>query len=370
MSISVNDIFGSKDTILEEVIILPPQRRRGSPTAFSLPAGYVWSDFEYIELYCEDGVSSSQGSIVAQTTVTKDSIGVNSAYYANYYSGSSVWDAVIIITSDTAGTWQSTGNGSVWMVKGYTKRYASRNLSKIINVNNGIDVGVNRRIEIDIATELGPDYVGRDLLVEAEVYWDASGGGTAGWGNSGWIFEQPTLFSYGVRAHVLNDKIVVQTASTQLLANSKDCGSPFGKTTGTYSSAPIRVKVWKIDQYITPTTSGGAGKTVLWSGNLRSSGSIVFNDDPTKYDDIRIEGYTDNTAGFGTYQGRFSRTLDSESFLNVDGLESIVHIHDVSSGSSYWVSQMTSITTSGAQVNTAVSNWTGGITKVYGINYQ
>jgi len=59
------------------------------------------------------------------------------------------------------------------------------------------------------------------------------------------VYPSTSSNSYGVLASVFDGSIVVQTAKTALIGNSVYDGNPWGSIT-TITSAPCRVKIWKI----------------------------------------------------------------------------------------------------------------------------
>ena len=85
-------------------------------------------------------------------------------------------------------------------------------------------------------------FLGYIVKCEAEIYDNNQ------WGATGWYSDAytGTARSVGVKANQLNDdSIVVQTGLLNVASTSSTTGSPFGRTGGV-SSAPCRVKVWKI----------------------------------------------------------------------------------------------------------------------------
>lgn len=84
-----------------------------------------------------------------------------------------------------------------------------------------------------------PDYM---VACDAEILFDGK------WGNSGWYTAANV--SKGIKASALSDKIVLQTGNTQISVSSFFSGDPFGKTNGDISTAPCRIKVWKIGKKV------------------------------------------------------------------------------------------------------------------------
>lgn len=354
MSNNLKDVFGSSSDYLDEVIILPWDSSRNSGS-FNLPAGYTWDDFEYVEFMAGNTGASSQ--IMATNTLDKIKIQSSPNDWDVLISYEGGYFIAVEAESSTSFSLNATGSTmSLGAVKGYTKRYATRNHSAVVNVNGGANIGVNQRYEIDIATELGSEYVGRDLVVVAEVF-NNSGSGVSGWGDSCWFFNSSNSAAYGTKATTFGDKIVVQTGTGAIASNSSRSGNAYGIGAIDIASAPCRVKVWKVEQYITPTAVGGAGKTVLYDGPLVENGdTVILLDDITKYDDIKIYGISGGT------------TIGGNTFEPVVLLDP--------SYSSFWVSeyqtsnyvQVSSIT------NTTMDVLAGGagqgVTRVIGINYS
>jgi len=93
------------------------------------------------------------------------------------------------------------------------------------------NIGVNSRYVIS------NPFPGYHVMCQLEVLY----GGV--WGNPGFQLSSPS--SYGAAANQLNGgSIVVQTGVTAIKVDSSSMGDPFG-TTGTVTSLPSRVKVWK-----------------------------------------------------------------------------------------------------------------------------
>ena len=63
------------------------------------------------------------------------------------------------------------------------------------------------------------------------------------WGETGWAYSNG---GYGVKASQIGTSIVIQTGSVALAASSEDSGNPLVTVTPV-SSAPCRVKVWKVN---------------------------------------------------------------------------------------------------------------------------
>ena len=261
---------------LDEVVILPyDETRLDTSGSFTIPDG-EWDDFDYViaEL-------SIAGVWHGSAEVQKERI-VSAAYGSpmfrvGYTANTKSYIQRIFKVTETTGSWELvTGSSicSVLQIVGYKKRYATKNLSKTVVLTpenttggtfvNGTDVQVNQRYEIDIASVLGSDYVGKDLIVREEIYNDGSSGGTLGWGKSPLrdVWEGTTLnswYHYGIDGDVEDDKIVVYTAGYGANISTGHSLIPAALTnkwgvTSNVSSAPCRIKVWTVQQYVTNNT--------------------------------------------------------------------------------------------------------------------
>ena len=297
------DVFNGQNQELVRVTIVPHGTYTGVQT-INLPAGYQWTDFESIEFYHTTFSTGVPQRVGGDTFILdKDQIAVRPTDWTAIHSIQSGIQTQITATSSTQPTTGVSGDIQLKHVIGYIKRYKGYNASTIVNVNNGNNVSNNQRYEIDIATELGTDYVGKDLIVQVEIY-NNSGSGIAGWGSiAGVWYDSGT--GTGVHASVFNDKIVVQTGLTRLTQTASHTGNPFNNSSN-ITSAPCRVKVWKVEQFITNTAGsvGGGGKTVLWSGSV-TSGTITFADSMTNYDAFIITGFING----GYYSATFVTDL-------------------------------------------------------------
>lgn len=127
-----------------------------------------------------------------------------------------------------------------------------------------IDAGTvsnNNRYVFDIATEMGADWVGKDLLIQTEVQYNGE------WGDPEWIY---TSGGRGVKTNQFNsDKVVVQTGSSVVLnAEGSTGGHPFGSAANS-SSIPCRAICYKFtDDAI---AAGVVGSTTV------DLGTISFN---------------------------------------------------------------------------------------------
>lgn len=247
---TLTNVFNSNIELLENVVIVPFKTTGGGYTAatFTLPDGYRWSDFDYIEVYPtygNYGVAATYETVVVPRQQLQ--LSPTGWFAASHVEGNN-WMKLQANTSTTAQL-TTSGNGRLGAIIGYFSRKAisqPNNLCKVINVNGGSPVGRNQRIAIDIRGELGEEYVNKDLIVQAEMY-NNTGKGEAGWGHpEGWSVDNNGNTS-GTRATVLNSNIIVTTGTRSL--DSWNGNKMWGTLIGDITSAPIRVKVWKIDDF-------------------------------------------------------------------------------------------------------------------------
>lgn len=254
---TLNNIFGNVDQSLERVVILPVGKYTSG--TYTIPNGFIWTDFESIEVSGKQAGTQFVNTVIA----TKEHI----SQYPTSFKATIQMDNshACGITAKSLNTYEISRSGisvGVAQIIGYKKKYTSENSSKIIAVNDGKDIVKDKRYEIDIATELGTDYLGRDLIVVAEIYNDGSvtNGGKAGWGESGKMDASGTSSRF-VIASAFGDKIIVQTGTHGLTWPSRISGSPFGRTLNTeVTKAKARVKVWKVDQFLPKDTDAGGSK--------------------------------------------------------------------------------------------------------------
>lgn len=370
---TLNDIFGGQHQLLEEVIILPFRGGTGTGGAYpndtySLPAGYSWTDFESVEFSLGD----TGGSVDVYSTalLSKDIAAVEPTSWTvvpSYNIGADVRTVAIqALDNHRFSINGASPNVGITLVKGYTRRYATQNVSAIVNVPGGEpngDIGVDERIVLDIETVLGSDYVGKDLIVQAEIYNDGTIGGAVGWGrvaDSNWVQGTTGVNTFtGVGAATFEGKIVVQTGFTELARDGSQVFNPFGMLSGVITSAPCRVKVWKIDQFITNTAgSGGGGKTTLFESTGETTGTHSLTDDISKYDMIQFEGRVDSPSF------TVSTLVDPDTILSSNG--NIV-IGTYSSGGVGFMSRITGMTNATFTVSVL---GTATVNKIVGINYS
>ncbi|MCK5016761.1 MAG: hypothetical protein KAS32_06775, partial [Candidatus Peribacteraceae bacterium] len=217
------------DETLDEVIILPVGTHGAG--SHNLPGGYSWTDFESVEWGMNISTTlRATGQIVKEFIADRPT-----TFDAQIYSATSGTNYWTTLTATGSSSFDITVlSSTVTYIKGYIKKYGTRNLSKTVSVNGGVDLVVDSQYEIDIATELGTDYLNRDLIVVAEIY-NNSGTGTAAWADPGWVWDRN-----GTKATVIDDKIVVQTGANAVSAKATHSGSGLGNT-AVILSAPARV---------------------------------------------------------------------------------------------------------------------------------
>lgn len=109
---------------------------------------------------------------------------------------------------------------------------------KIVAVNSNNNIGTNQRHVIKLST-LGADWVGKQIIVRAEVYYNGK------WGDPGYAQQGSRSASYGTKASQLGDEVIIQTGSYQVMNTSSWTGNPF-KFTGELSSAKCRIVCWMV----------------------------------------------------------------------------------------------------------------------------
>jgi hypothetical protein len=356
--LNTNEIFQGNSEYLDEVIILPVGSHGAG--SYNLPAGYLWTDFESVEIVYG---RPTENDAFSTRTLPKEFIQANPTDWIVRMNGVGTGETILvnsILKATSINTMELTdytaAAGALKCVKGYIKKYGTRNHSKTVSVNGGANIAVNSRYEIDIATELGADYLNRDLVVVAEIYYDGSSGGVAGWGNTGTFWSSSTSIARGVRAEVLDNKIVVQSGLDGIMAGSNLSGSPFGNTSGVTTPVPARVKVWKVDEYL-PATKSSGDITTIWTGSAGNGVTVDWSGTSyvlSQFDAILI---VSNISG-----GSKGSVVLPPSEL-------------VGYASSIWVVPYTSTARArvGSITETSLQAITDGgylITGVYGINYN
>ena len=172
----------------------------------------------------------------------------------------------VIVSNDMEGTFYS--DSGLVKVIGYKKRYATKNLSKTVVLTpenttggtfvNGTDVQTNSRYVIDIASVLGSDYVGKDLLLKVEIF-NTTGTGVADWFKvpfaSVYTESNATFSNWGVEVTKAGEELHVCTAGYGAGATTADtllwgyAQNTLGVTSN-LDTAPCRVTVWTVQQYI------------------------------------------------------------------------------------------------------------------------
>jgi len=120
--------------------------------------------------------------------------------------------------------------------------YANNPDGVIIDVNGGANIAANQRYEIDIATAIGADWVGKVSSVTAVIF-NNSGSGTADYGPSGSV-RTGSIGRFAI-ASLVGSNIVVQTGITSLSDASIISGNGFGNA-GVISSTDCKVLVTRV----------------------------------------------------------------------------------------------------------------------------
>lgn len=123
----------------------------------------------------------------------------------------------------------------------------------------------NTRYTFDITSELGADWVGKDIISKSIV--DVSGNE----GTPMWAYDTS---SKGVRSDQLDsDTIVAQTGSGGVIeGNSSHSGSPFGSTSEV-SSIPLKIKCYKLND--DAVAAGVVESTTLSIGTLSNNSRVI-----------------------------------------------------------------------------------------------
>ena len=261
---------------LEEVVILPyDDTRLATSGSFTFPDG-EWDDFDHIiaelsisgtwhgsaEVQKERIVSAAYGSVVFRVEYTAS----NTSYVQRIYKDSA-----------TTGSWNIITGGStcsVLQIKGYKKRYATKNSAKEIilsesNTTGGVitsgSISTLQRYTLDIASVLGAEYVGKKLIIKTEIF-NNSGVGDADW----FELADESFYDGSGNAWRHGGVITDHTATTIRIATAGYGGryiegtdiarlhwGDYTNTAGTNStiaSAPCRITVWTVEQYVTNNT--------------------------------------------------------------------------------------------------------------------
>ena len=151
-----------------------------------------------------------------------------------------------------------------------------------------------------------------------------------------------------------------------MCGNSSLTGNPFATDTNIFS-APCRVKVWKIDQFITNTAgSGGGGKTTLFEGAAAPNAIITLSQGIDRFDVVKLI-----SSGFiGSIRHYFETDINVDSIsLNPNNRFNVGSFYETNTNRfAVWVDFTT--TTSVRCIMNLGTDWTDGqVNKVIGINY-
>lgn len=247
--VSLNDLYGGKKSEeLESVVIFMANVSGETPATITLPDGYKWSDFELINI---NASYSSADFLVNSIEVNREWIlnkGVN--WRAMVRMSTHLEDIYTIIRGETESTASVTytANGALGSIIGYKKKYATTNLSVVLDVNGGNDITVNSRYEIP-ASALPANFLESDgsikknVIVRAEI--NISGSLYSGWAEYSKVLlfgGTPTYQTYGVECQVVNNKLLVFTGNNSgvLALPSSQITNAWGNSSD-ITSAPCRV---------------------------------------------------------------------------------------------------------------------------------
>lgn len=356
--LSTKDIFGGADEFLvSETILAVGSHGAGS---YTNAAGTNWTEYEYIEFTW--GLITSTQAYTTHTISKEFIANAPTSFSVRHENAASV--GILTLTATGATTFDVVISGSgvnLIQIKGYRKRYGTRNTSKTLMVNGGANIAVNQRYEIDIATELGSDYLNRDLVVVAEIYNDGTSG-TAGWGETGWVYNGTNYA--GVKASVFGPSIIVQSGANQLCQDSGSSGNPFGNVSA-ITATTCRVKVWKVDEYL-PATKSSGDITTIWTGSAGNGVTIDWSGTGyilSQFDAIFIT----SDIGWDVSSPLMlpSDMIASSSQLLLSAEYSVAAGYNVVQRSSNITdTSLTLATLSGSNITTNV------VTGIYGINYN
>ena len=130
-----NSYFTQPTELLEEVIILPYIVNDGyTGGRYSLPAGYSWTDFECVEFITYEDLTAKNSSPIV---LTKEAIAAEPTSWGTISNARSGLQCQANADSNNQFTISATRSMGFKMVKGYRRRYATQNVSAIVNVNGG-----------------------------------------------------------------------------------------------------------------------------------------------------------------------------------------------------------------------------------------
>ena len=253
---------------LERVVLLPFGNYSSSTLDIS---PHKWTDFEEIIFTSK---SASSLHVYAPEAIQKEVIAANPTSWEatmGYNDPQTGFVISIAATGESSSTLTYANVGTVLLgsVVGLKKRYATKNLSKTIvlapdNTTGGTfvngEIQLSSRYSLDIATVLGSDYIGKDLIVKAEVF-NNTGSGVADWGESPYVKggDGSGDWAFGVNASQIGDYIVVQapngSSDSAFIPTYSDWnGNGFGNSGVDSRSCECRIKVWTVEQYVTNNT--------------------------------------------------------------------------------------------------------------------
>lgn len=334
-------VFNGADEFLDEVIILPVGSHGAG--SYNLPGGYKWTDFESVEFV--GNPSAGDATIQGVSIAAKEYINNNPVSWSSKIKMStSTTDYQVQVNATGASSFSvaslNAGTEAIVYMKGYVKKYGTRNHSKTVNVNGGANIAVNSRYEIDIASELGAEYLNRDLVVEVQLFANGR------WAKSEGLdyYHNGADYTQGVGVTVKDSATIEVFTGTYTNLIRAGLNNPWDAT-GAVTAAPCRVKVWKVDQYL-PSTQSSGDITTIWTG---SAGN----------------GVTVDWSGTGYILGQFDdiKVTDSNGYTTIVTPSELLAALDARPSSAVALQTFT-------ETSAVVLSTSGTIISIYGINYK
>ena len=151
--------------------------------------------------------------------------------------GVGVWGVVLFGTVSNAGAADAAALATSYANQQAQLNALNGSLDFAIVYPNGGSAGAPANAAINSRYVSSNPFPGFNVICIAEIQLSGK------WGDPGWIYGTGGA---GVKSSQYDDTIVTQTGSVSLKATtSSQGGDPHGTTSGTFTAAPIRVKVWK-----------------------------------------------------------------------------------------------------------------------------
>lgn len=387
MTMTQGDYFDNNDVLMEDFFILPLGLHDAG--TYSLPSGMSFSDLEYMEGGLTTTAATNQDTLESSKFI-KEQIAA--------YPTSFKWTIQTPVGADTNAVLQITainnhqftlgkgswGNERLRYLKGYRKRYATENVSKVVNVfGSGVNgnIKINDRIEIDIASQLGSDYLNATKLeISVEIFRDDAGATLyQGWAEptpQHLYGGSPAYQTYAIDAVRTGGKILIWTGDVGLVHDR--WMNAWANTGGNVitTEAPCRILVTKVDKMVASqgSPSGGVTEHELFKTTaINSIGALSMNDDMSQYDMLELLCYYANTGANPNDYYLRSYQVRPEDILNpfMPGITDFKLIHEESSTSNEYIRLGIDIPQSNANtlfITRSSSGWAeGGVQRVIGI---